>query len=132
MKMSAIDMRRWLIGLFAMSTLGAGVAAIIAVPTANSQPGRCSAAGLANTVSGVTGAAGGYLDSHPETNDALTRAGSQTPGEAEATLREYFGTHPQEFNDLRQIARPLTDLRAECNQSVSPGQISALLQAFAS
>jgi|SRR5215211_6440135 len=132
MKLTRTTVRRGLFGVFASTALGAAVAATIAAPTATGQPAQCTAAGLANTISGVTGAAGQYLDTNPDANDALTRAGSQTPGDAEASLRAYFGSHPQQFNDLRGIARPLTDLRAQCNQSVSPGQVAALLQAFAS
>jgi heme-binding protein len=131
MKITTIIGSRRLLGMFAGTALAATAAAAIAVPTASADA-PCTAAGLSNTVSGVTGAAGAYLDAHPDANDALTRAGSQTPADAEASLRGFFGTHPQEFNDLRGIAAPLTQLRAQCNQSVSPGQISALLQAFAS
>ena len=132
MKMTAIIGRRGLFGVFAGSALMATAAATIAIPSANAEPAQCTAAGLSNTVSGVTAAAGAYLNGHPDVNDALTRAGSQAPGDAEASVRNYFGTHPAEFSDLRGIAAPLTQLRSQCNQSVSPGQISALLQGFAS
>lgn len=132
MKSTAKTIGRGLFGVFAGSVLGAAMAATVAVPTAAADPAECTAAGLATTVSGVTGAAGQYLGAHPDANQALTTAGTQTPSDAEASLRTYFGTHPQEFNDLRGIAQPLTALRAQCNQSVSPGQVAALLQAFAS
>jgi heme-binding protein len=130
MKLTGSSVRRGLLGVFASSALGAAAAATIAAPSANAQPAPCTAAGLSNTVSSVTGAAGQYLDTHPDANDALTRAGSQSTADAEASLRGYFVAHPQEFNDLRGIARPLTDLRGQCGSTVSPGQISALLQAF--
>src|SRR5262245_49421847 len=125
MKFTANTMGRGLLGVFAGGVFGLAVAATTAVPTAAADP-QCSASGLATTVSGVTGAAGQYLDAHPDANQALTAAGSQTPGDAEASLRTYFGTHPQEFTDLQAIARPLTELRRQCNQSVSPGQVAAL------
>ncbi len=129
MKLTRSAMRRGLLGIFAASALG-GAAAVIGVPTATAQPAPCTAAGLANTVSSVTGAAGQYLDTHQDANDALTSAGSQPAGDAEAALRAYFAGHPQEFIDLRGIAQPLTNLRNQCNAGVSAGQISALLQAF--
>jgi hemophore-related protein len=132
MKMTAIIVRRGLFGVFAGSALAATAAATIAVPSANADAGPCTAAGLSNTVSGVTGKAGAYLTEHPDVNDAVTAAGTQAPGDAEASLRTFFGSHPQAFQDLRGIAAPLTQLRAQCNQTVSPGQVSALLQAFAS
>ncbi|MCW2652628.1 MAG: heme-binding protein [Mycobacterium sp.] len=131
MKNTRSTIRRGLLGVFAGSTLGAAAVAAIAVPAANAQPAVCTAAGLANTVSGVTGAAGQYLDGHPDVNDALTRAGSQSPSDAQASLQGYFAAHPGEYNDLRGIAQPLTSLRNQCNSNVSAGQISALLQAFA-
>lgn len=127
MNFTRSTMRRGLLGIFAATALGAAAVA----PAAEAQPASCTAAGLANTVSSVTGAAGQYLDSHSDVNDALTRAGSQSPADAEASLRGYFAAHLQEFNDLRGIAQPLTNLRNQCNSNVSAGQISALLQAFA-
>ena len=130
MKMTANLVRRALLGLVAGSALTATAAATIALPLANADPASCTAAGLSHTVSGVTAAAGTYLDAHPDANDALTAAGSQAPGDAETALRNFFLTHPQEFSDLRGIAGPLTALRTQCSQTVSPGQISALLQAF--
>jgi heme-binding protein len=129
MKFTAKTMGRGLFGVFASGVLA--VAATIAAPTAAAAPAECSAAGLAITVSGVTGAAGQYLGGHPDANQALTAAGAQTPSDAEAALRTYFATHPQEFTDLQAIARPLTEMRQQCNQSVSAGQVAALLQAFA-
>jgi hemophore-related protein len=128
MKSTRQIVRRGLLRVFATTALGAAGAATIGIPAANAQP--CTAAGLATTVSSVTGAAGQYLDSHQDINDVLTRAGSQSPGDAQASLRSYFAAHPQEFNDLRGIAQPLTNLRSQCNSNVSAGQISALLQAF--
>jgi len=124
--------RRGLFGMFAASALGAAFAATIAVPTAAAQPAPCTAAGLANTLSGVTAGAGQYLDAHPDANDAITGAGSETPEQAQVSLRAYFASHPQEYSDLRGIAQPLIDLRNSCPQNVSGAQLAALLQAFTS
>jgi heme-binding protein len=129
MNMTATDLRRGLLRL-AVSCALCAAAATVAAPAANAAP--CTAAGLADTVSTVTGAAAAYLNSHPDADQALTAAGTQAPADAQASLKTYFATHPQEFADLRGIAQPLTALRAQCNSTVSPGQISALLQAFAS
>ena len=132
MKSTGSSVRRRLLGVFATAALGTAAAATTAVSTANAQPAPCTAASLSNTVSSVTGDAGRYLDSHSDVNDALTRAGSQAPADAQSSLRAYFGSHPQEFNDLRGIAQPLNSLRSQCNANVSAGQIAALLQAFTS
>ena len=131
MKMTAINTRGLSLRLFAASALAAAAAAGIAVAPANADPAPCSAAGLSSTVSGVTAAAASYLSSHPDADQALTSAGGQTPQEAQAALQAYFVSHPQELGDLRGIAAPLTELRQRCNQTVSPGQVAALLQAFA-
>jgi hemophore-related protein len=127
MKFTGSHARRVAAGAFATSALGA-LLATAGAPVANAAP-SCSAAGFVTTVSSVTAAAGQYLDSHPDVNDAFTRAGSQGQG-AEASMRAYFVAHPAQYNDLRAIARPLTDLRSQCNASVGPEQLSALLQAF--
>jgi len=103
--------------------------ALVMSPTAHAAP-ACTAAGLASTVSSVTAAAGQYLDGHPEANDALTQAGSQAPEEAKASLRSYFMGHSDQYFALQNIARPLSDLRAQCNSDVGLTQIAALLQAL--
>ncbi|MCW2663906.1 MAG: hypothetical protein JWP83_5058 [Mycobacterium sp.] len=129
MKMSAISVRRGLFGAFATCALGGVAAATIALPTATAAP-ACSASGLASTASGVLGAAGGYLDTHPGANDALTAAGTQSPAQAQSSVRGYFTAHPNEYIDLQNIVRPLTDLRNQCNVQVSPAQLATLFDAL--
>ena len=130
MKLTHTTARRGLFGVFACTAIGGTLAAAVAVPTVAAAPAPCTAAGLASTISGVTGSAAQYLDAHPDVNDAITEAGSQTPEQAQSSLRAYFAGHLQQYNDLRAIAQPLTDLRAGCPQNISAAQISALLQAF--
>lgn len=129
MKFSASTLRRYLLAVGAASALGAAGVANIAAPVAIAAP-ACTAAGLATTVSSVTAAAGQYLDAHPDANDALTQAGSQAPEDAKASLRAYFIGHSDQYLALQNIARPLTDMRSQCNSNVGSGQISALLQQF--
>jgi hemophore-related protein len=130
MKFTASTVRRYLLAACAASALGAAGVANIVMPVAIAAPAPCTAAGLATTVSSVTAGAGQYLDAHPDANDALTQAGSQSPEDAKASIRAYFLGHSDEFFALQNIARPLTDLRSQCNSNVGAGQISALLQAF--
>jgi hemophore-related protein len=101
----------------------------MAAPPAGAAPEACTAGAFANTASSVLGAAGQYLDAHPDANQALTDAGSQG-AQGEASLRSYFTGHPQQFLDLKGIARPLTDQKSQCNSTVSPAQLSALLNAL--
>ncbi|GFG73447.1 hypothetical protein MBOT_08120 [Mycobacterium botniense] len=98
--------------------------------TADAAPAPCTASGFATTASGVLSAAGGYLDNHPDANNVLTAAVNQSPAEARSSVRGYFVAHPSEFLDLQNIARPLTDLRSQCNTSVSPAQLAALVDAL--
>jgi len=107
------------------------VPAAEALPAPSPPPADpCTAAALAHTVSGVASAAGAYLDTHSGANDAVTRAGTQTPDQAESSLRDYFKAHPGEYDELRDIAKPLSDMRVRCNQTLTGGQIAALVQIF--
>jgi heme-binding protein len=117
-------------GVIPVSLLCAATA-VAASSTASAAPDPCSASGLAATASGVLSAAGGYLDSHPDANNVLTAAVNQSPADARSSVRGYFVGHPSEFVDLQNIAKPLTDLRGRCNQSVSPDQLAALFDALA-
>ncbi|MBO0677198.1 heme-binding protein [Mycolicibacterium sp. S2-37] len=132
MKISATTARRGLGGAFAACMLGGVAAATIAVPAASAQPAPCNASSFATTASGVLNAAGGYLNTHPGANDVLTRAATQPAGEAEANVRRYFEAHPNEYLDLRNIARPLIDQRNQCGYNVSPSQLNLLFNELAS
>nr|WP_193043421.1 heme-binding protein [Mycolicibacterium baixiangningiae] len=131
MTMSSQTARRGIAGAFAACALGGVAAAAIALPTAAAQPAACNASGFATTAGGVLSAAGGYLSTHPGANDALTRAASQPAGDGEATVRAYFTANPNEFLDLRNIARPLIDQRNQCGVTVQPGQLAMLFDALA-
>jgi heme-binding protein len=111
----------------AACALGGVAAGAMALPTAGAQPpAPCSASNLATTASGVLGSAGGYLSTHPGANDVLTAAANQPAGEAESNVRGYFLAHPNEFVDLQNIIRPLTDLRNQCGSQVTPSQLALL------
>lgn len=102
--------------------------AIWAAPAAGAAP--CTASGLATTASGVLSQAAGYLEAHPAANEVLTAAATQPPQDARAAVRGYFTAHPNEYLDLRGIAAPLTDMRAQCGIGVSPGQLATLFEAM--
>ena len=126
MGMSVISLCRMVFGVCALCAMSA----VATSSTASAAPDPCSASGLAATASGVLGAAGGYLDNHPDANNVLTAAVSQSPADARSSVRGYFVGHPGEFLDLQKIAKPLTDLRGQCNTSVSPDQLAALFDAL--
>jgi heme-binding protein len=126
MRTSATCPSRGVFGAVAACLVGALAAAVTAAPMAEAAPAPCTASGLATTASAVLSSAGGYLDSHPDANDVLTAAATQSPADARSSVRGYFLSHPGEFLDLQNIARPLTDLRNQCNTSVSPAQLATL------
>lgn len=122
MNFSGKTMRRHAAG----GGLLAGLAAtMIAAPTASAAP-DCSAAGVANTVSSVTGSANQYLGSHPGANAVVSAARNEPRGQAASDLRNYFTAHPQEYVELRGILAPIGDTQRQCNTSVlSPDLESA-------
>ncbi|PEG42049.1 hypothetical protein CQY20_04050 [Mycolicibacterium agri] len=127
MTTSTTVMRRGVMGAL-LGVLGGAAAITVALPTASAAP--CTASGLSSTASGVLAEAGTYLAAHPGADDVLTAAGSQPTDQAKANVQNYFLGHPGEFLDLKRIAQPLTDLRAQCGVSVSPGQLAALVEQF--
>ncbi len=85
---------------------------------------------MAATASGVLNSASGYLDGHPDANNVLTTAVSQSPADARSSVRGYFIGHPGEALDLKNIAQPLLNLKGQCNTSVTPDQLAALFDAL--
>jgi hemophore-related protein len=130
MRTSAIWRWRLVLGLVPVCIFAAAIAGDTTAPTAGAAPAQCTASGLASTASGVLGAAGGYLDSHPGANDVLTNAVSQSPADARSSVRGYFSGHTNELLDLKNISQPLSDLRNQCNTSVSPSQLATLFDAL--
>ena len=126
MRIGGKPVRRQAAGFVAGCSLLAGLAATtIAAPTASAAP-DCSASGVANTVSSVTGSAQQYLSNHPGANAAVTAAENEPRQQAAADLRSYFTAHPQEYNDLRGILAPIGDTQRQCNTTVlSPDLQSA-------
>jgi hemophore-related protein len=120
--------------------VAAGVLAVVAASATTpaiahrsvAAPSACTASGLASTASGVLSAASGYLDSHPDANDVLTSTAGQSPEAARSAVRGYFASHPNELLDLQNIARPLTDLRNQCDVSLSPTQLATLIDTLSS
>ena len=123
---------RTVFGKISVGVIPGCVLCVIVAPTAAAAPDPCSASGLAATSSGVLNAASGYLDSHPDANNVLTAAVGQPPADAKSSVRGYFLGHPGEALDLRNIAKPLIDLRGQCNTAVSPDQLAALFDALSS
>lgn len=122
MKLHGKTMRRDVAGCGLLAGLAATV---IAAPMASAAP-DCSAAGVASTVSSVTGSANQYLSDHPDANAVVTAAKNESRPQAESDLRGYFTAHPQEYVELRGILAPIGDTQQQCNTTVlSPDLESA-------
>jgi hemophore-related protein len=126
MKFSGKTMRRHAAGCGLLAGLAATV---IAAPTASAAP-DCSAAGVANTVSSVTGSADQYLSSHPDANAVVTAARNEPRPQAESDLRGYFTAHQNEYYDLRGILAPIGDTQRQCNTTVLPPDLESAYNEF--
>jgi hemophore-related protein len=131
MQISGIDMRRGAFAVLAAGALVGVTGATFAIPAASAQPG-CTAAGLSSALGTVSTATGQFLATHPGADDAITNAGALAPGDGENAIRTYFVAHPQEWAELQGIARPLANLRQQCQVDVAPAQIARLFDAMAS
>ncbi len=130
LKFSGMTVRRQAAGICAGCCLLGGLAATtMAAPTAFAAP-DCSAAGLANTVSSVTGSANQYLSGHPGANAAVTAAENEPRPQASADLRNYFTAHPQEYYDLRGILAPIGDAQSQCNTTLLPPDLASAYSEF--
>ena len=133
MKTTTKAMRRSLYSVFAAAAVGgAGVAALtgLFVPSATAAPDPCAASEVAKTVGSVATAAGSYLDSHPETNQALTVISKQQAGpQSLGALKAYFDANPQAGKDMQQLQQPLVSLSGRCKLPITIPQVLGLMQA---
>jgi len=129
MKINGMNARRNIAGITAGVLLGGAAVATAMAPAAAAAP-DCSAAGVADTVSSVTGSARDYLAVHPGANQVVTAAYGQPRPQAEANIRGYFTANPAEYHDLRGILAPLGDTQRTCNVTVLPPQLASAYDAF--
>ncbi|BBZ09500.1 hypothetical protein MDOR_36690 [Mycolicibacterium doricum] len=115
--------------MFTGCLLSGVAAATIAAPTASAAV-DCSASGVANTVSSVTGSARQYLSDHPGTNQVVTAAMNQPRPQAEANIRGYFTANPQEYYELRGILTPIGDTQRQCNVTVLSPELASAYDQF--
>ena len=126
-------MRRSLYFVFAAAAAvgGATVAALtgLFVPSATAAPDPCAASEVAKTVGSVATSTGSYLDSHPETNQALTPSPSSRPAHNRWALKTYFDANPQAGKDMQQLQQPLVSLSGRCKLPITIPQVLGLMQA---
>jgi hemophore-related protein len=128
MKMSETTVRRGLYGMFAGGLLGGVASAAILMPSANAAPDQCSASGLATTQSSVQLSMSTYLQTHPQTNQALTDIAKKSPTEAQASYEMYFADNPQVARDLKGLQQPVSDLTTQCGIQSPSNQLTDALK----
>ena len=109
---------------------GAALVALVCSPAAVAAPDPCQASEIAKTIGSVATSTGSYLESHPETNTALTVIAAQPAGpQSLAMTKTYFDANPEEAEDLQRLQAPLVKLSTQCRLPVSLPQLLGLMQA---
>ena len=120
---------RFLAALVAAAAPVAAIAALAEAP-ARSASDPCAASEVARTIGSVAKSTGDYLDSHPETNQAMTAALQQPAGpQSLGSLKSYLQTHPKVALDLQGIAQPMNNLSTQCKLPINISQALSLAQA---
>lgn len=126
-------LRRSLYAVFAASATGGAVVAALlgnAAPSATAAPDPCAASEVARTVGSVATSTGNYLDSHPQTNQALTTISQQQAGpQSLGALKTYFDANPAVGKDMQQLQQPLVNLSGRCKLPITIPQLLGLMQA---
>lgn len=126
---TAKTLRRSLYAVFAASAAGGAAVAALAVPSATAATDPCAASELARTIGSVATSMGNYLDTHPQTNQALTTISQQQAGpQSLAAVKSYFDANPQAAKDMQQLQQPLIGLSARCRLPISLPQLMGLMQ----
>lgn len=122
-------LRRGLCAMFAASAVGGAAVAALAVPSATAAADPYAASEVARTIGSVATSMGTYLDSHPETNQALTTISQQQAGpQSLGTVKTYFDANPQVAKDMQQLQQPLVTVSTRCKLPVSLPQLMGLMQ----
>lgn len=126
-------------GLFAtFAAFAVGGAAVVAmtlssspgVPSAAATPDPCAASEVARTIGSVATSTGNYLDTHPQTNQALTSIANQQAGpQSLGAVKAYFDANPQAAKDMQQLQQPLATLSSRCKLPLTLPQMMGLMQA---
>lgn len=123
-------LRRTLAVALAATAAGGATVAALMVPSATAATDPCAASEVARTAGGVATNIGNYLETHPQTNQALTTISQQQGGaQSIAALKSYFDANPQAAKDIQQLQQPLATLGARCKLPVTLPQLMGLVQA---
>ena len=111
--------------MFFRSLIGAGVIAgatlLGTAATAAADPPNCTAADLANVMSGVNAAMSSYLFTHPDVNGFFTGLKGKSRDQMRTEVTNYFNANPQIRDEISGVRQPATDFRDRCNAPVPDG-----------
>jgi hemophore len=132
---TATRRRRLFAGLIATALPSAAIAvpavpsAVMVGPSATGASDPCAASEVARTVGSVAKSMGDYLDSHPETNQAMTTMlQQQAAPQSLPSLKSYFEANPRVASDMQSISQPLAGLSMQCKLPISIPQAMGLIQ----
>ena len=113
----------------AVPSAAAVTGALLAGPSASGATDPCAASEVARTIGSVAKSMGDYLDSHPETNQAMTTILQQQAGPQSVTsLKSYLEANPKVAIDMTSISQPLTGLSTQCKLPITVPQAMGLVQ----
>lgn len=121
MVLSILQRRGFTLALGCGTVAGALMLGSGATAAADPPPG-CSAADLAQTMSGVSSATADYLFSHPDVNAFFSGLRGQTKDAMHSQIHDYLNANPNVRDDLRNIRQPLKDMRNRCGPFVAHPQ----------
>ncbi|MGW0162971.1 hemophore [Mycobacterium sp. NPDC003323] len=122
--------RRGLFAAFAGCLVGGAAVVLVSTPSAVAETDPCEASEIAKTIGSVATSMGNYLDTHPDTNQALTAIAAQPAGpQSLAAAKAYFDAKPGAARDIQRLQAPLVRLSTECQLPISLPQVLGLMQA---
>ncbi|PXW97883.1 heme-binding protein [Mycolicibacterium moriokaense] len=111
--------------MFLRSLIGAGVIAgatlIGTAATAAADPPNCTAADLANVMSGVNAGMASYLFTHPDVNNFFTGLKGKSGEEMRTAITAYADANPQVRDEITAVRQPASDFRDRCNAPLPDG-----------
>jgi hemophore len=121
--------RRRIVAGLVLAAAPCAAVAVLAGPSATGSNDPCAASEVARRIGSVSKSMGDYLDSHPETNQAMTGMLQQQAGPQSLTsAKSYFEANPKVAADLTGIAQPLTTMSTQCKLPISLPQAMGLMQ----
>jgi heme-binding protein len=129
---TAARLRHGLAAVFAATAAGGAAVfamTVQAAPSATAAQDPCAASEVAKTIGAVATQTGAYLDTHPQTNAALTAISQQQAGpQSLGALKAYFDANPQAEKDIQGLQSPLVGLSARCKLPLTLPQVLGLMQ----